>query len=130
MSVDALDGVGDVRVDLKTVEVADDQKGWVFEVFAVAEELLIGGGQVPVLAFVFPAKMPAHPDVGPAARAVGLGDAALERVVRPLRVGGGWLGLVEDVAEVEKVLMAGAAFGEIDGTPFGDELLRRHGSQL
>jgi len=71
--------------------------------------------------------------------AVGLGDAALEGVVRAFRVGGGGLGsprrlawgeLAEDVAKVEKVLMASAALREIGGTPLGDELLRGHGVQL
>lgn len=45
----------------------------------------------------------------------------------PLRLGVCGLGPVEEVAEVEEVLLAGGALGEGDLTPFGDELLGRHG---
>ena len=41
----------------------------VFEVFAVLQQLLVGGDEVFVLALVFPAEVVAHPDVGPAAAA-------------------------------------------------------------
>ena len=99
----------------------------VFEVFAVLEQLLVGGVEVFVLAFVFPAEVAAHPDVGPAVAAVGFVDAAFEGVPRAVGVGLGGLGLAEEVAEVEKMLLAGAALGKRDGLPLGDELLRSQG---
>ena len=36
------------------------------------------------------------------------------------------LGLAEESAEVEEVLLAGTALGELDLLPFGDELVRGH----
>ncbi len=124
--MDLLDRAGEVGVDFEAVEVADDQQRRVFEVFAVLEELLVGGGEVFVLAFVFPAEVAAHPDVGPALAAVGFLDAALERVPRAFGVGGGRLGLAEQVAEVEEVLLAGAALGELRRLPLLDEFVRGH----
>jgi hypothetical protein len=79
-----------------------------------------------VLPLVFPAEMAAHPDVGPAVFTGGLGDAALERVVRPLGIGSGGLGLPEQVAEIAKMLLVGAALGELAGAPLCDELLSGH----
>jgi hypothetical protein len=70
--------------------------------------------------------MLAHPDVGPALAAAGLGHAALEGVPGAVRVDRGGLGLAEQVAEIEKMLLGGRAFGEIGPLPFGDEVLREH----
>ena len=93
--MDVLDRAGEVGVDFEAVEIADDEQRWVFEVLAVLEELLVGGDEVFVLAFVFPAEVLAHPDIGPAVAAVGFVDAALERVPRAFRIGGGRFGLAE-----------------------------------
>ena len=62
--------------------------------------------------------------------AFGFMDAALERVPGAFRVGGGGLGLAEQVAEVEEVLLAGAALGERDGLPLLDEFVRSHPAKL
>jgi hypothetical protein len=113
-------------VDLEAVEIAHDQQRLVFEVFAVEQKLTVGGREVFVLALVFPAEVAAHPNVGPTLAAARLAHAALERVPGAFRVGGGGLGLGEQIAEVEKMLLAGAAFGEIDQPPFGDEILGCH----
>ena len=78
-----------------------------------------------MLALVFPAEVAAHPDVGPALAAVGLADAALEGVPGAVGIGLGRLGLAEQVAQIEKVLLVGGAFGEIGRLPLGDEFLRR-----
>ena len=75
-------------------------------------------------ALVLPAEMAAHPDVGPAVAAVGLADAPLEGVVRAVGVGLGGLGLVQQLAQVEEMLLAGAPLGELRPPPLGDELLR------
>jgi hypothetical protein len=124
--VDLFGGARDVGVNLEAVEVANDEQRRVFEVFAVLEELLVGSGEVFLLAFVFPAEVAAEPDVGPAGAAFGFIDAALECVPSALGVGGGRFGLAEEVAEVEEMLLAGAALGELSGLSFLDE---RVGSQ-
>ena len=97
------------------------------------EELLVGGGEVFVLAFVLPAEMVAEPDIGPAATGgcgdggfvvdFSFADTALERVPSAFGVGGGRLGLAKEVAEIEEVLLAGAAFGELNGLPLLDEFV-------
>jgi hypothetical protein len=120
-----LGSAGEVGVDFEAVEVADDQQRRVFEVFAVLEELFVGGGEVFVFAFVFPAEVAAHPDVGPALAAFGFVDAAFEGVPGAVGVGGGRFGLAQQVAEVAEVLLVGAALGERGGLPFLDEFLGR-----
>ena len=82
--------------------------------------------QVLVLALVFPAEVAAHPDVGPAPLAGGFVNAAFEGIPGTFRVGGGRLGLAQQVAQVEEVLLIGTPLGEIGPLPLGDELLRRH----
>ncbi len=52
--------------------------------------------------------MAPHPDVGPAVAALGLPDAALEGVPGALGIRLGRLGLAEQLAQVEEVLLAGA----------------------
>jgi hypothetical protein len=79
----------------------------------------------------FLAEVPLHPDVGPALFAVGCASVALvhapfEAIPSSLGIGGGGFGLAEEFAEVEKVLLAGGPFLEIDGLPLGDEFLRCH----
>lgn len=120
------DRAGEVGVDLETVQVADDQQRRVFEGFAVEQQLVVGGYQVLVLAFVLPAEVAALPDVGPAVAAAGLADAALEGVEGSLGIGRGRLVLAQQFADVEKVLLAGAAFGEVGPLPLGDKVLWGH----
>ena len=116
----------EVGMDLEAVHVADDQQRRILQVLAVAKELVVGFLQVFVLAFVFPAEVAAHPHVGPAVAAFGLLNALLESVPLALGVGFGRLGLVEQFAEVEEVLLAGAPLREVHALPLGDELLRSH----
>ena len=125
-SVYAFGRAREVGVDLEAVEIAHDQQRRVFEVFAIEQKLPVGSGQVFVLAFVFPAEVAAHPHVGPTLAAARLAHAALERVPGAFRVGGGGLGLREQIAEIEKMLLAGAAFGQVDQPPLGDEILGCH----
>ena len=127
-AVDLLGRAGEVGVDLEAVHVADDQQRRVIQVLAVEQQLGVGVLQVLVLALVFPAEVAAHPHVGPALAAVGLLHAVLEGVPGAVRVGLGRLGLAEQFAQVEKMLLAGAPLGEVDALPLGDELLRGHGT--
>ncbi len=68
--------------------------------------------------------------IGPALTAFGFVDAAFEGVPGAVGIGGGGLGLAEQIAEVEEVLLAGAALGERDGLPFLDELVGRPGRRI
>ena len=157
--MDLLDRAREVRVDFEAVEIADDQQGWVLEVFAVLEELLVGGCEVFMFAFIFPAEVVAKPDVGPAAAGggrarlqpswfsvvttrlggslalpfvvdCGFANAALECVPRACGVGGGRFGLAEEVAEIEKVLLASTVLGELSGLPLSNEFVWGHGGLM
>ncbi len=86
-----------------------------------------------MFAFVFPTEMAAKPDIGPAVPGgiwvVGvLANTAFECVPRAFRVGRGGLGLAEEVTEVEEMLLAGAALGELGGLPFLNEFVWGHGA--
>ncbi len=63
----------------------------------------------------------AHPDIGPAARAARLARALLEGIVGAVGVTGHRRGLAEHGAEVEEVLLGGAALGERAALPARDE---------
>lgn len=127
--MDPFGGAREVGVDLEAIEIADDEERRVFERLAVLQHLLVGGVEVLVLPFVFPAEVLLHPDVGPALTTFGFADAALEAVPGAVGVGGGRFGLAEELAEVEKVLLAGGPLGELGGLPLGDEFLRCHGGE-
>ena len=45
-------------------------------------------------------------------------------------VGLGWLGLAQQFAEVEKMLLIGGALGEIGSSPFVNESGRRHAGAI
>ena len=88
------DGLREVGVDHDAVQVADHQQGRVVQGVAVAQELVVGGVQVLVLALVLPAEEALLPDVGEAVAAAVLGRALLEaerlaRWGRPRRAWGG-----------------------------------------
>ncbi len=72
--------------------------------------------------------MVAHPDVGPAFLVFAGFHAFFEGVPGAVGIGLGRFGLAEQLAQVEEVLLAGAALGEGHTLPFGDELLRGHHS--
>jgi hypothetical protein len=77
--VDTLFCVGEVGVDLETVEIGDDEKRRIEEVFAVVVELFVSSFEIFVRTFVLPCEMIAEPDVGEAFTAVYLGDGLFER---------------------------------------------------
>ena len=78
----------------------------------VLQQLVVSRLEVFAFAFVFPAEVVLHPDIGPAFAFFGFRDAALERVPRAVAVDVGRLGLAEQVAEIKKVLLAGRALAE------------------
>ena len=128
--MDRLDRPGEVGVDLEAIEVADHEERRVLQGLAILEQLLIGGLQVLVLAFILPAEPGLHPDVGPALAAVGFLDALLEGVPGAFGVHFGGFGLVQEFAQVQEVLLTGAALGKVRLSPLGDELLGGHGHCL
>ena len=102
--------VGEVGVDLEAVHVANDQEWRVTQVLAVAAQLAIGGAKIAMLALVFPAEMIFEPDVSPAVAAAQRVDAFFEGVPGTFRIGGGGLWLAKQFAQVEEMLLGGAAF--------------------
>jgi hypothetical protein len=62
--------------------------------------------------------MLAHPDVGPTLAALGFAHAAFERVPGAVRIGRGGLGLAEEIAQVEEMLLRGAALRQVGPLPF------------
>ena len=91
------------------------------------QELLVGGVEVLVLALVLPAEEAALPDVGPAVAAAALRGAPLEGEPLAVGVGLGGLGVAEQFAEVEEVLLGGGAFRQGDTGPLLDEFVNVHG---
>src|SRR5437870_3194501 len=75
---------------------------------------------------VFPGELAFHPDIGPPLAAVRFMGAALEGVPGALRIDGRRLGLAEQLAQVQELLLRGRALGELGLLPLGNEFLRRH----
>ncbi len=112
---------GEVGVDHDAVHVAHAQERGVAEGFAVSEELVVGGFEVLVLAFVLEGEEVLLPHVGPAVAAAVLGGAALEREPFALGIGVGRLGVVEQLAQVEEVLLRAGALREVRLLPLDEE---------
>ncbi|NUQ34792.1 MAG: hypothetical protein HUU29_07615 [Planctomycetaceae bacterium] len=110
--VDALFGVGEIGVYLETFHVCHDQKRRVAERFSIFEQLGIGGVQILVFAFVFNAKFPFPPDVGPAVATVGDFSSALFEAVFLISAGVdfGRRGLIEHQANISPMLLIALAF--------------------
>ena len=101
--VDALASSGEVGVDLKALEVADDEEGRVCQLFTVVVELLIGLLEVFVLALVFPGEVVAEPDVGKAFAAARFADVLFESEALAGGIGGGWMRMTEEVAKIDEM---------------------------
>jgi len=113
-------------VNLELVEIANDEQRRIVERLAVLEQLLIGGPQVLVLALVFPTEFLIEPDIGAALAIVRRINAFLEREPFSGRINISRLGMIEQLAQIEEMLLEGAAFRKVGGLQFGDELVRRH----
>ena len=74
-----------------------------------------------VAALVFKSKEPALPDIGPAVAAAVLLGSALEAKRLAGGVGLGGRRVVEDMAQVKKVLLRGGTLLQLHLAPFGDE---------
>jgi hypothetical protein len=118
-----LRSVREVRVDLKTVEVADDEQWGILERFAVQKELVVCGLQILPRPLVLPAEVAPSPHVGEAVAAVDLLGAFLEGVALASRV------LIrsrsaEHLTEINEVLLRRSALGASAAEPFARELRR------
>jgi hypothetical protein len=123
----ALGGAGEVGVDFEALQVGDDEDRRVAEILAVLEELGVGRVEVGPVALVLPGEVVFPPDVGEPLSTLGLPRALLEGVERAVLVGFGGGRHAEQAAEIEEVLLGGAALGQGAVAPLGLELLRRHG---
>ena len=90
------------------------------------EPAKVGKDSGSALAFVFPSEVAFVPNIGPTFAAAGLMNAALERVPGAVGIGLGRIRLLQQIAEVEEMLLGGAALGQIGSFPLGDEFLRSH----
>ena len=106
-------------MDFDPLIVADGQQRRIVPHSALLEQLVVGRVKVLVLAFVFPAEILALPDVLAAVP----GDLPKDEPVT-LGVGFRRLGVVKHLAEILKMLPAGASIRKRGTTPFNDELLR------
>ena len=96
-------------MNAKAGHVGDDEQGRVFQRQRVLAQLVEGGVEVFVLAFVLPGEAVAFPDVGPAAAAGVLACAAFEAVALAARVVFSGGGLAQKPAEVDEVLLGGGS---------------------
>ena len=126
-SVDRFRRAGKIRVDLDEVGVADDEERRIFQRGAVAEDLVVGFGQIRVAAFVFEREKPALPDIRPPVAAPVLFRPALETKRAARRVGLRRLRMPRQLAEIEEMLLVGRPLGERNPRPFFDEVGWRNG---
>ena len=118
--------VGPARLDAEEMGVAGDVQRRVLQRRGVAGELLQRLVEIALLLLVFPGEEALLPHVGEAVAAAGLGDALLEGEMVADRIVLGRGRVLDETAEVEKMLLRGRALGERDRLPFADEVLRGH----
>ena len=128
--VDALFGVGEVAVDLPVVDVGDDQQRGIVQVFAVLQQLLVGGFEVFVFvgAFVFDGEMVFVEDIG-ASVAAGFLQGLLEDegfAGVGFAVAAGHVD-ANQAADIEEVGLPALELAQGGVRPFVDEGLRGHG---
>ena len=115
--------VGEVGVDLDSIDVADDQQRRVFQRFAVLLQLAVGFDQVGVLALVFPGEMALVPDVRKALLAGQLFRAGFEGEEIAVGVHFDRFLMVHQLAEIVEMRLVSRALFERCRLPPGDELL-------
>ena len=120
--VDLLGRVGEVGVDLEALQVADNQEGRVFQGLAILEQLLVGGGEVLVLALILPAEVAALPDVRPPSPPPVFSTPFSKAYQSPGGIGLVGGGDAEQAAEVDEVFLGGGAFGASAAEPLRGEL--------
>ena len=113
--VDGYRGVGEVRVELEAIKVADHQERWVVQGLSILEKLGVGSVQVLALALVLPGEVPPLPHVGEPFAALHLTGPLLEGIRVADRVGLIRRRDVQHPAQVDEVFLRGGPLGA--GTP-------------
>lgn len=117
-------------MDLEVVEVGDDEQRRIEEVFAVVVELLVGGLEALVRAFVFPGEVVTEPDVGKSVATVNLGHVLLEGVAFAVGVVVGRFGDTDDFTKLVEVGLLALAFLECCDLPKVDEFSERFAHEI
>ena len=126
-AVNALFGIGEVGMDFPVVDIGDDQKRRVVQIFAVLQQLLVSGVQVFVRRLVFDGEVVLKEDIG-APVATGFLQRLLEDedfAAFGLAIAAGHLD-ADQTAEVKKMRLRDLGFVEYGVRPSVDEYLRRH----
>ena len=106
--------------------VGDNEQRRVFQLQGVIGELMQRGGKVAPRLFVFPAEAAPFPDIGPAVAATRLFGSVFKAVVRRIAR----FVDAKQVAQVVKMTLRPAAFGEFVVFPEVDEFFGRQGLVL
>ena len=104
------------------VKVAYNQQGRTLQCIAVPQQLIVCRGKILALALVFHAEKIFLPNIREAVAAPVLGRALLKAECRAGGIACGRGGMVENVAEVNKMLLRGGPFFQIHLTPLRYEL--------
>ena len=121
------DFVGEVGMDADDAEVGDHQQRRVVEGFAVAEQLAVGGVQIPVQALEFPGEVALLVDVGAAAASGGFADGTLKGIPFLAGIHFGGRAVFHYAAQVKEPLLGAGGFPAPGAAPLGDKVLRRDG---
>jgi hypothetical protein len=117
------DRVRPIGANDKLVEVADDQQRRVFQRQRVLLQLAKCCFQIFPLSLVFPSETAALPNVSPAVTTARLRRAALETVEISARVRFSWGWFIQKAAQVDKMLLGGRAFFQLDRPPLSNKLI-------
>jgi hypothetical protein len=82
---DNLDCIGPVRMNTKSLHVADNEKRRIFQGDGILLQLSIGSFEVLMLALILPTEVPTFPDICPSIATGQFGGAALEAI--PFTIG-------------------------------------------
>ncbi len=118
--------VGPARLDAEDVRVARDVQRRIFERRGIARQLFERLVEIAFSLLVFPGEIVFLPNVRPALATAGLGYPLLEREMIADRIVLRRGRVIEEPAEVDKVLLRRRALGQRHRLPFADEILRRH----
>lgn len=118
------------RHDPDRVGVADHIQRRMFEVPGILRQLSQSLAEVFPFLFVLECEVTLLPDIGEAGLAGGFERAFLEAIVLARRIVLYRGRMVDEAAEIDEMLLRRLPFGERDGLPFFDELMRGHAEGL
>lgn len=109
---------GEVGVNDDAVEIADREKGGIFQRFPIEQDLRAGLIQILVTALVFDGEEAPLPDVGKAVAAAGFPGPALEGEPFALWIRLCRSGVSGECAKIKKMLLGGTSFSQGHPGPF------------